>query len=75
MLEWLSRQDRRPIVTAWTPVGPVADGLARLERELAMYGVELIRIRRHWDEVAWPEANRGFFRMKPIIPDLIGQAV
>ena len=75
MLSWASRQDRGAIVTAWTPVGPIADELSGIEPELAMYGTGLVRIRRHWDEVAWPEARRGFFRIKRIIPDLIGQAV
>jgi deoxyribodipyrimidine photo-lyase len=75
MLAWLSRSDRELIVTAWAPVGPVADELARIEPELTMDGTGLIRIRRHWDEIAWPEASRGFFRMKRIIPDLVGQAV
>ena len=75
MLAWLSRSDRELIVTAWAPVGPVADELARIEPELTMDGTGLTRIRRHWDEIAWPEASRGFFRMKRIIPDLVGQAV
>ena len=40
-----------PVVTAWAPVGPSASALPA--------GVR--RVRRPWDELAWPRATRGFF--------------
>ncbi|AWN38916.1 deoxyribodipyrimidine photolyase [Methylobacterium radiodurans] len=51
-----------PVVAAWAPVGPSADVLpSRCQR-----------VRRPWDERAWPLSTRGFFRLKRAIPDLTG---
>lgn len=62
------------IVTADAPVGPIDDGLRKVADELAASGVELKRVRRDWDENAWPHASRGFFPFKKKIPELIEQA-
>ncbi len=50
-----------PMVTAWAPVGPTADALPE----------GCIRIRRAWDEAAWPISNRGYSRVRSAIPRLI----
>ncbi|WP_010684707.1 FAD-binding domain-containing protein [Methylobacterium mesophilicum] len=50
-----------PVVTAWAPLGPSAAALPG----------GCLRLRRAWDETAWPLATRGFFRLKRAIPDLI----
>ena len=50
----------RPVVTAWAPVGPSADALP-----------QCIRIRRDWDTVAWPRANKGYFQVKAAIPRIM----
>lgn len=50
-----------PVVTAWVPVGPSAEALP----------TGCLRVRRDWDERAWPLATRGFFRLRSAIPDLI----
>ena len=62
------------IVTADAPVGPIDDGLRQIADELAGSGVELRRVRRAWDECAWPHATRGFFPFKKKIPALLEQA-
>ncbi|TGE00851.1 deoxyribodipyrimidine photolyase [Methylobacterium nonmethylotrophicum] len=51
-----------PVVTAWAPVGPSAEALPAGCR----------RIRRDWDERAWPLSNRGFSRLRSAIPRLMG---
>ncbi len=51
----------RQIITAYAPVGPVADALARVAPALAREGVALCQVRRRWDEGLWPYAKRGFF--------------
>ncbi|MET0258735.1 MAG: FAD-binding domain-containing protein [Methylobacterium sp.] len=51
----------RPTVTAWAPVGPSADALP----------ADCIRVRRAWDEAAWPLATRGFTRIRKAIPQLL----
>ncbi len=50
-----------PVVTAWAPVGPTADALPG----------GCIRIRRVWDEAAWPISNRGYSRLRSAIPRLV----
>ncbi|MCJ2095361.1 deoxyribodipyrimidine photolyase [Methylobacterium sp. J-072] len=52
--------DAHPVVTAWAPVGPSADALPDA----------CLRVRRPWDEVAWPLATRGYARVKKAIPQL-----
>ena len=56
--------DAALIVTADAPVRPIHEGLRRIAEELAGAGVELRRVRRAWDEHAWPHATRGFFRSR-----------
>lgn len=51
----------RQIITAYAPVGPVADALARVTPQLADEGIALCQVRRRWDEGLWPHAKRGFF--------------
>lgn len=62
------------IVTADAPVGPIDDGLRKIADELAGSGVELKRIRRRWDENAWPHATKGFFPFRKKIPELLERA-
>ncbi len=59
------------IVTAYAPVGPVADALAGLGAELAVDGVTLVQVRRRWDEQFWPNSRKGFFPFKEQIPRLL----
>lgn len=53
--------DDLPVVTAWAPVGPSADALP----------AACIRVRRAWDEAAWPLSTRGFFKLRKAIPRLL----
>jgi deoxyribodipyrimidine photo-lyase len=59
------------IVTAYAPVGPVADRLADLRPGLASEGIEIVQIRRAEDTAIWPRSTKGFFGLKERIPDLI----
>lgn len=49
-----------PVVTAWAPVGPSAAALP-----------PALRVRRHWDDAAWPRATRGYFQVKSAIPAIL----
>ena len=53
-----------PIVTAWAPVGPSAAALPP----------EALRVRRRWDDAAWPRATRGYFQMRSAIPAILQAA-
>ena len=51
----------RGIVTAYTPVGPTASALARAGPAITAAGLDLVMVRRSWDDGLWPLASRGFF--------------
>lgn len=61
----------RYVVTAFAPVGPVADALAQLRPQLASEGITLSFVRRDWDTRFWPHATKGFFPFKERIPSLL----
>jgi len=52
-----------PVVTAWAPVGPSAAALP-----------PALRVRRRWDDAAWPRATRGYFQVKAAIPAILQAA-
>ncbi|WP_331302764.1 FAD-binding domain-containing protein [Methylobacterium oryzae] len=47
-----------PVMTAWAPVGPSADALPD----------GCLRVRRPWDDAAWPASTRGYSRLRNAIP-------
>ncbi len=71
MRAWAARHRLQQIITADAPVGPVKDRLDALTPALAGDGVRLVRLRRAWDDVAWPHAKKGFFPFKAAIPKLL----
>ena len=62
------------VLMSYTPVGPVADEVARIVPALAQGGIKLQQVRRPFDSAAWPHGTRGFFAMKERIPDLLAEA-
>lgn len=72
---WAARHRLGQIVTAEAPVGPLAARLERLAPALAADGVRLVRLRRAWDDVAWPAAAKGFFGFRQVIPKLLALPV
>jgi deoxyribodipyrimidine photo-lyase len=71
MCDWAARHRLGQIITADAPVGPVKDRLDALAPALATHGVRLVRLRRAWDDAAWPRATKGFFPFKAAIPKLL----
>jgi deoxyribodipyrimidine photo-lyase len=53
-----------PVVTAWAPVGPSADALPD----------GCTRVRRRWDETAWPRSTRGYSRLRSAIPAVLTES-
>lgn len=52
------------VITPYAPVGPVATRLAEIAMALQGEGLELVQVRRDWDEIFWPHARKGFFPFK-----------
>ncbi len=71
LVEWATKNHLNTIATAYAPVGPVAELLANTSKQLDRYGIRLIQLRRPYDSITWPHANRGFFKLKKKIPSLL----
>ena len=71
LVGWAQRANIEQIVTPYAPVGPAQDALNLLEHKLISLKIELIRVLRSSDAVAWPKATHGFFRFKRALPTLI----
>ena len=63
----------RTIVTGYAPVGPVAAALSDARRGLEAEGIKVLQVRRSFDTVSWPNATKGFFRMKKEVPSLLNR--
>ncbi len=68
LVHWAQAAGLEQIVTAYAPVGPVADQLAALA---ARVDIPIVRRRRAYDTACWPRATHGFFRFKEHIPRLL----
>ena len=53
--------------------GPVKAGLADLENALAREGLRMHFIRRGYDDLVWPHTDKGFFKLKKKIPELVSR--
>jgi deoxyribodipyrimidine photo-lyase len=71
LLEWAERHDLKTIATAYAPVGPVAELLAEAIDKLARHDIRVLQLRRPYDNLVWPHASRGFFKLKDQIPALL----
>lgn len=56
-VDWAGGQ---PVVAAWAPVGPSAAALP-----------DCARVRRSWDDAAWPLSTKGFFQLRTAIPTVL----
>ncbi|MFK7876990.1 MAG: FAD-binding domain-containing protein [Paracoccaceae bacterium] len=65
---WIVAQGLDQVVTAYAPVGPSADILAKLSRNST---ARVVQVQRAFDQAAWPHATHGFFRFKEHIPSLL----
>ena len=63
----------KAIVTALVPVGHQQAEIDRWTRAGEDKGISLLQIARRWDELFWPHAKAGFFRLKERIPALMAQ--
>ncbi|GGB35653.1 hypothetical protein GCM10011316_04760 [Roseibium aquae] len=63
--------DANMIATAYAPAGPVGDALRAAAADLAAAGLMLIQFRRPYDDLVWPHATAGFFKVKAKIPQIL----
>jgi deoxyribodipyrimidine photo-lyase len=71
IIEAAAAAGTKTVVATYAPVGPVAESLAASRPALDAAGVTLHRIRRAYDDLAWPHATKGFFALKQKIPHVL----
>lgn len=71
LLAFAAQIDVKVIATAYAPIGPVAERLDVARSRLGEQGIQLVEVRRGYDEVTWPHATRSFFKLREKIPRLI----
>lgn len=73
LTEWARQRGLKTIVTAYAPVGPVAEMLAAAKQHLQDEGIQLLQLRRHYDNATWPFAQGSYFKLKAVIPELLDE--
>ena len=71
LVAWARSNDLNAVVTAYAPVGPVAERLASMRQTLTHNRIELIQLRRAYDTCTWPHAAKGYFNLKSRIPEVL----
>jgi deoxyribodipyrimidine photo-lyase len=61
------------LTTMAMPVGPTASAVAPILGRVAKAGYATHQLRREWDEMFWPHATHGFFRLKEKIPSVLAK--
>lgn len=70
---WLAGHGLTALVTAQAPTGLIAWQLRRVGARLAADGARLVELRRAWDDLLWPLATAGFFKLKTRLPGVIAR--
>ena len=68
---WATENRLDAIVTAYAPVGPVAEKLASARTQLSRMDVPLIEVQRGYDLLCWPHASKGYYKLRARIPELL----
>lgn len=70
-LEWAKKHNLGYVITPYASVGPIADQVNALRIILEKNGISLYQITREYDQLVWPHAQKGFFKLKPQIPNFL----
>ena len=71
LIDWANINGFRTILTARPPVGPVQEELTAAQPNLQAEGIKLVAVERRYDQLCWPHTNKGFFKLKKKIPQLV----
>ncbi len=64
VVAWARDHGLRQVATPYAPIGPARERLDLVDDALRLAGVDLVRLRRPWDDVLWPLATSGYFGFK-----------
>ena len=71
LIEDCKRNQAKTIVTSYAPVGPTSTAILNAQVDLKLAGIQVLFLRRQFDTIAWPHANKGFFAMKKNVPAIL----
>ena len=71
LIEAAERDAVKTIAVANPPIGPARSLLDMAEPMLSDAGINLCRVMRSHDQIAWPHAKAGFFGLKKKIPIIL----
>lgn len=74
LVTWAVSLGVTTLITPFAPVGPARALLDKTAPVLIRHGIDLVPVRRPWDDMCWPHATKGFFNMKERIPEFITRA-
>ena len=61
----------KQIISAFVPEGYVGDWINEATPALTDAGISFCERRRTWDELIWPHATAGFFKVKKKLPQVL----
>lgn len=73
LVEAARRCGARQIVTQRPHAGPLAERLDGLRPHIEAADLVLVGLRRDWDRAFHPHADKGFFKLKKKIPQVLGE--
>ncbi len=73
LLDWTTSNNMSVIATPYAPTGPVRELLMAAQDRLDPHGIRLLQLRRRYDELSWPHATRGYFKLKRAIPSILDE--
>ena len=71
LIKFARAHDLKTLATAQLPIGSMRDEMNAAMPALQQAGIELIQITRPYDQACWPHANKGFFKLKAKIPNIL----
>ena len=73
LVQWAESQQLQQVVTPCVPTGPTAEVVTAARPALHAKGIELVMLRRQWDDEIWPHCSKGFFALKKKIPSVLDE--
>ena len=71
LIDWARSEGLDAVVMAAPPVGPTRDFWLSVMHELNAAGLDTHTVTRRYDQLVWPHATAGFFKLKKKIPKIL----
>ncbi len=65
------RAGAKQIILSYMPEGYIRDWIKKAAPSLDAYGIIFTELHRPWDQLIWPNATAGFFKVKKNIPNIL----